>query len=202
MTKTAVLLQAHIGSTRLPKKILLPLGDMSILEHCICTACQSVVDLVVVCTTTDSSNDELIEHIETFQHRYPKLTVYRSSCKEDDVLGRFYNCSKEFGISTVIRITSDCYTHSSHIINTCLKVFRIKSPDFLFFTEIDGWDTQIVSFEALEKVYKEATEKHHLEHVFPYIYENKDKFRIINLKDIKLSIDYAEDYEFAKKLFS
>ncbi len=198
---TAVLLQAHLGSTRLPKKVLLPLGDMSIIEHCICTACQSIVDSVIVCTTSDSSNNELIEHIETFKHRYPKLKVYRSHSKEDNVLERYYNCSKEFDISTIIRITSDCCIHSPHIINTCLKVFRIKLPDFLFFGDIDGWDTQIVSFEALEKVHKEATEKHHLEHVFPYIYENKDKFRIINLKDIKLSIDYAEDYGFVQKLF-
>jgi len=195
MTKTAVLLQAHIGSTRLPKKVLLPLGDMSIIEHCICTACQSIVDSVIVCTTTSPSNDELIEHIETFKHRYHKLKVYRSHSDESNLIERYYQCAKEHNINIIVRCTSDSPLLSKNLIDIVVKTFLYYKPNVMDFMQIDGLEVQCIDFKSLEKAYNEANLDYEKEHIFPYIYAHPELFNIKHLNEIKLSIDEMSDYE-------
>lgn len=195
MTKISILLQAHLGSTRLPKKILLKLGDMSIIEHCICTSCQSIVDSVIVCTTTDPSNDELIKHIDEFKYKYPKLEIYRSSCPENDLLSRYYNCAKEKEINIIVRCTSDSPLLSKDLINLVVKTFLYLKPNVLDFLQIDGAEVQCIDFKSLEKAYKEAKLDYEREHVFPYVYNHPEQFCIKHLSDIKLSCDIQEDID-------
>lgn len=193
--KTGIIIQAHIGSTRLPKKVLLPLGDMSIIEHCVCSACQSIADIVVICTTTSPSNDELIEHIETFQHRYPKLSIYRSSSPKNDLLSRYYNCAKEMNTNIVVRCTSDSPMLSKDIINIVVKTFFYYRPSVMDFMQIDGLEVQCIDFKSLEKAYKEAKLDYEREHVFPYIYNHPELFNIKHLNEIKLSVDESSDLD-------
>lgn len=191
---TGIIIQAHSNSTRLPKKVLLQLGDMSILEHVVCSACQSISDLVIIATTSDISNVPIIDLVKTFSYKYPKLHVFVYDGPDEDVLGRYYNCAGRYNLGTICRITSDCPLHTPHIIDLCIKLHSINTNDYTSFSAVDGLDTEIFSFKVLEEAHNNAKEPLQREHVTTHIKE-RSSLKKGRLEDTKLSIDTQEDLD-------
>ncbi|NLJ17763.1 glycosyltransferase family protein [Globicatella sulfidifaciens] len=171
--KIGAIIQARMGSTRLPEKVMKNLQGKTVLEHVIERVKQSkLIDEIIIATTTHE-RDAVIES----EALRCGVKAFRGS--EDDVLSRYYYAAKENKLDVVIRITSDCPLIDpgvlDEIINYYMKnKFDIVSnagSDLLSRTYPRGLDTEIFSFEVLENAFNNAKEKYQREHVTPYIYE-------------------------------
>lgn len=187
-----IIIQCHDKSIRLPHKLFKELGDMTILEHVVATCCMSIADKVIIATSTDPANDTIIDLVKTFSDKYPKLSLYRYHGDDNDVLSRYYFASKEYKLDNIIRITSDCPLHSNHIIRLCIKIHTLNNNDYTSFSSVDGLDTEVFKFGALEDAYNNAKEPYQREHCTPYIKE-KSSLKKEKLEDIKISLDTDED---------
>ncbi|MBW2996319.1 aminotransferase class III-fold pyridoxal phosphate-dependent enzyme [Candidatus Woesearchaeota archaeon] len=196
--KTAAIIQARMGSTRLPGKMIKLLGDKPLFWHVIDRVKKAKeVDEVVLATGDKKNNDILVEEM-----RKHGGIAFRGD--EDDVLDRFYHCAKKFGIDVIVRITGDCPLIDSRIIDEVVILFKNNDADYASNvhppTYPDGFDVEVFSFKALEKAWKEAKLKSEREHVTPYIWKNKEMFKCINLKnnedlsDLRLTVDDDEDF--------
>src|SRR5690606_1854653 len=129
----------------------------------------------------------------------------------NNVLSRYYQAAKKYNADIIIRITSDCPLYDPNILNKMLQEYDDKKYDYfsncLQRSFPRGLDTEIFTFKALEKAYKEAKEEAQLEHVTPYIYQNPDKFKIkdfSNKTDLyyhRWTLDTKEDYEMISQIY-
>jgi len=202
---TAVIIQARLGSTRLPGKAMKELCGKPLLYYSVKRCSLSkYADKVIVATTTNRNDDKIVRWCEKNNVPY-----YRGS--EEDVLDRYYETSKKFEVDTIVRVTSDCPFIDSEIIDMLVLISRNFNYDDVVNrwkkrTWPHGLDIEVIKFRALEIAWKKATEKEEREHVTPYILKNPEKFSIFELpykKDlskIRLTVDYPEDFEFARVL--
>lgn len=197
---TGIIIQVHDKSTRLPQKLFKVINNMTVLEHVIKTCHESIADKIICATTTDPINDNITLMVKTFLKKYPKLSLYRFHGEDNNVLSRYYHCSKEHKLNDIIRITSDCPLHSSHIINLCIKAHQLCNSDYTSFTSIDGMDTEVFTFKVLEDMYNNAKESYQLEHVTPWI-KNNSNYKKIRLEDIKISLDTPDDLRRIEQLW-
>lgn len=203
--KVVAIIQARMGSTRLPKKVLMKINSHSMLEEVIRrTRAIKGVDGVVVATTENPKDLKIVSLCKSL-----KIQVFRGS--EEDVLDRFYQCAKEAKADVVIRITSDCPLLDPKIVEEGLKLFLSTNADYVSNaikrTYPRGLDFEIFTFAALEKAWKEGKESTDREHVTPYIYENPQKFKILQLlsdkdySDYRLTVDTQIDLELVRKIY-
>ncbi|MBN1230604.1 MAG: glycosyltransferase family protein [Anaerolineales bacterium] len=187
------IIQARMGSSRLPGKVLKPLGDKNALEWMLVRLGRSTLINQVVIATTDDPGDDLIQtYCE--EHGVP---CFRGSMF--DVLDRIYYAAKLFQADVVIRLTGDCPFIDPEMLDSNLKEFLSAEPPLDFaanrlpppFTRTIpiGLDAEYCTMTGLEKVWKEADQKHQREHVMPYFYENTD---IFNIKHIENTPNYGE----------
>ena len=198
---TGIIIQARWSSTRLEGKVCELIGETTILENIVATCCTSISDKVIVAISTDNKNDKIIDLINSFSFKYPKLVLYKYYGKDEDVLSRYFEASKSLKIDKVVRCTGDCPFISKDILNLCIILHEYYNVDIFDSLLIDGLDVQVISYNALEKIYNEATTEYDREHVFTYAYSNKDNFNIKHLSEVKLSVDYKKDLEFIRELF-
>jgi spore coat polysaccharide biosynthesis protein SpsF len=207
MKNTGIIIQAHLQSSRLPGKVLRTIQGMSIIEHVMLNCYNADVDKIIVATTSDPQNEPLCLHLKSIMNRAgagaddTKLYLYKYHGDENDVLGRYYSAAKEFGLDYIVRVTSDCPLISSDMIDRCVAVMKYTKNDVVDFMSVDGMDTQIITFEALEKVNMAAKADYQREHVLPYVYEHPDMFRILHLEKYKLSVDTEHDFERVKNIY-
>lgn len=198
-----LIIQAHRNSTRLPNKINLYLGNTTLLERVLENCYFTIADKVIVATTSSISNDSILYTVRKVNERLcSDVIVFRYDGNENDLLSRYYHCAKKYGLSIIVRITGDCPFINGDIINLCIKLHAVTEADIFDFTDIDGLEVQVVTFQALEKAHKEAVSDYDREHVFPYLYEHPEQFVIKHLKETKISIDTKSDMEFARKVSS
>lgn len=205
---TIGLIQARMGSTRLPGKVLKQMGSRTILEHIyhrVSTA--KLLDKVIIVTSTEDLDDEL-EAFCTSRN----IPVFRGS--EWDVLDRFYQAAISLGKKpdTLVRMTSDCPLHSGKVVDFGIKEYRDRGVDYFSnsnnepdFLE-DGFDVEVFSFEALETAWKEAKLLSEREHVTPYI-KQSGKFTCAWKKShpdyqFKLSVDTPNDFKAVESIFA
>ena len=203
--KATAIIQARIGSTRLPKKIFLPLSGKPILWHVYQRVKKSKLIDNVIIATTDLPEDDLVEMfcIEN------KINYFRGS--SDDVLSRYYFTAKSFQSDIIVRITSDCPLIDSNVIDEIIKLFISENADYasnvLERTFPRGYDTEVFSFSVLEKTFFEAKEKFEREHVTPFIYNHPEIFKLVSYKinkdysSLRLTIDTQEDYNLIKIIY-
>ena len=206
--KTAAIIQARMGSTRLPGKVMKDLKGKPVLWHVIERVKQAKnIDQTIIATTTAQRDSIIFEKAKEWG-----VKAYRGS--EEDVLARYYEAANKYEIDTVVRITSDCPLIDPHIIDEIVEYYN-NSCDYTLVTNAGsdlnnrtyprGLDTEVFSFEVLEKAYKKAEEKYQREHVTPYIYENYDDiYYYKNNKDLsnyRLTLDTKEDYELIKAIY-
>ncbi|MBE9231833.1 glycosyltransferase family protein [Cuspidothrix issatschenkoi LEGE 03284] len=208
--KTITIIQARMGSTRLPGKVMKRLCDKTVLAHVVTRvkAC-SRIDEIIVATTTSPHDNCLVEEAE-------KLGVKWFKGSQDNVLERYYLAAKEHQADTVIRVTSDCPLLDVETLDQLLSYFQEENSNSLNIDYLSnslkrsfprGLDVEIFTYSALELAYNSATKDYEREHVTPYIRENPDIFSLHNLNnDDDLSyhrwtLDTPEDYELIKIIY-
>ena len=197
---TGIIIQCHDKSTRLPHKLFKEIGDMNVIEHVVATCCMSIADIVIIATSTAVENDTIIKEYERIKERYPKLKLYRFCGEDNNVLARYFKTASEYKLDTIVRITSDCPMHSNSIINLAVKTFVYTKCDYLSFFAINGMDTEVMSFKALEEAYNNATEDYEKEHVTVWIRE-KSSLKKQKLEEVKISLDTQEDLNRIKEIY-
>jgi spore coat polysaccharide biosynthesis protein SpsF len=199
------IIQARMGSTRLPGKVLKMLAGQPMIAHVIQrTRAACKLDQVVLATTQDASDDPLAEFAASLG-----VVVFRGSV--DDVLDRYYQAAKSSGATTVIRITGDCPVIDPAVIDATVGLFQSGDYDyvsnFIHRTYPDGLDTEVMRFSALETAWQEAALKSEREHVTPYLYKHPEKFQQVGLvQPIDLSayrwtVDEPRDFEFITAIY-
>lgn len=204
--RTGIIIQARMGSTRLPNKIMLSLSGKPVLWHVFQRCKKADVDKVVIATSVNKENDI----IEQFC-RENGCSFYRGS--EEDVLDRYYNTAKEFKLDVVVRITSDCPLISPEVINECINLFKQGEMDYVSNASKRsfprGLDVEVFSFKSLEKANSLAKDKLEREHVTSFIYNHPDIFKLGNLvavgllkrPNIRICLDTKEDFELLKNIY-
>ncbi len=194
---TLIIVQARMGSTRLPGKILKLVMGRPMLELQI-ERLRRVrnVDKIVIATTTNSIDKPIIKLCK-------KLDCSYSLGSENDVLLRYYDAAKKFNADCIVRINADCPLIDSKVVEEIVKDYHLNYSKIDYISNIleqsypIGLHTEVFSFKALEQACKEATDPLEREHVTPYIYRHPNKFK---LKSVRLDADYSQyrwtvDYE-------
>jgi len=207
VSKVVVIIQARMGSTRLPGKVVSQISGKPMLWHIIdrVEKCSNV-NSIVVATTTRKEDRVLRELAE-------KSGAKAYCGSEDDVLDRFYQTAKLQGAEVVVRITADCPLIDPHLIDRMVGYFEDNKDRFDYVGMgtpnhyPDGLDTEVFSFKALEKAWKEAKLKSEREHVTPYIWKNEKLFRIgavaldKDLSRFRWTVDEERDLRFVREVY-
>ncbi|GAI87236.1 unnamed protein product, partial [marine sediment metagenome] len=173
------IIQARIGSTRLPRKVLMELEGKTVLEHVIERVKRSnLINDVVVATTILKDDLEIVKLCSNIG-----ISVYCGS--EENVLDRYYQTVRLFKAEHIVRITSDCPLMDPKIIDEAINLHLRKKADYtsntIKETYPDGQDVEIFTFEALKKAWKNVNLASEKEHVTPYIRKNQS-FKIVSLE--------------------
>ncbi len=207
---TAIIIQARMGSTRLPGKIMKDLSGKPALWHVVNRVSKAKKFDQVVVATTLNPEDDLVEKF----CKENNFLLYRGS--SSNVLERYYETAVHYGADTIVRITSDCPLIDPRVIDRCIEAFNKEHCDYISNcvpggrTFPIGLETEVFSFTALKRANKEATEDYEKEHVTPYIWENKRKEFSIGNKVIatsdyrrpyRIGLDYPEDYELMENIY-
>jgi spore coat polysaccharide biosynthesis protein SpsF len=209
--KIVAIIQARMGSTRLPGKVMKQLCDRTVLAHVIfrVRACP-LVDEVVVATTTSPTDDVIVAEAEKWGAKW-----FQGS--EEDVLGRYYGAAKEYNADLVVRVTSDCPLFDPEVLCQMLEYFATELPQGLEMDYLSntlnrsyprGLDAEIFTFETLEKVFNKARLPYEREHVTPYIYEHPEQFSLHNqtwdedLSAYRWTLDTPEDWQLISAIYS
>ena len=212
--KTGIIIQARLGATRLPNKIILPYyKGLSIIELLIDKLKTNYSDIPFVVATTESRNDDRL--VDMLQKKLMK--VYRGS--ENDVLERFIGAAKVYKFDNIIRVCADNpFFDFEGTISLLNKHFESLS-DYTGYavqgeipsikSHLGLWG-EVVTLKALEKANSLTKEKLYHEHVTNYIYENNNEFHVnlikapeilFERKDIRLTVDTKEDFEMSKEIY-
>ena len=223
--RVVAIIQARMGSSRLPGKVLLDIAGQPMLARVVTrTARAKTVHQVLVATTTDVSDDPVVARCDSMGISYTRGSLH-------DVLDRYYQAAKQAQADVVLRITADCPVIDPVLVDECVTVLLDGLYDFTCnrlpppFTRSYpiGLDTEVCTFTALEKAWNEATETFHREHVMPYLYEGVELsavsgqlsegisqrgFKIAQLHHdpdygrMRWTVDTPEDLEFMRQVYS
>ena len=201
----AAIIQARMGSTRLPGKVMKPLCGKPILWHIITRISYSKQIEKIIIATTDKEEDKVIVKLA----EQMGVAFYRGS--SDDVLDRYYQAARKFNVDPVVRITADCPLIDPEIMDNIIDYYLKGGYDYvsngLKPTLPDGLDTEVFSFKSLEKAWAEAKKPSEREHVTSYIYNHPELLKIHNYEnDVDLSgmrwvVDEEADYQFISEVY-
>jgi spore coat polysaccharide biosynthesis protein SpsF len=205
--KTIAIVQARMGSTRFPGKVMADLCAqpmLSVLLHRL--KMTSGLDEIIVATTWHKTDDVLVNWLDKHGVDY-----FRGS--ENDVLDRFHKCASYKNADLIVRVTADDPLKDHKIIERALSIYAAeKTVDYvsntLNPTFPEGLDIEVFSFAALDRTFREATLSTDREHVTPYIWRNTSKFNIVNftmesnLSMWRWTVDKPKDLEFVTAVFS
>ncbi|GIE98365.1 cytidylyltransferase domain-containing protein [Paractinoplanes rishiriensis] len=192
------IIQARMGSSRLPGKVLRRLGGRTVLERVVRAArAGGVLDELVVATTTEEVDDAVVAECEAIGVPCLRGPV-------DDVLTRFLGVLDEHESDVVLRFTADCPLLDPGLVNLAHRVFTAAGVDYLT-TSITrtlprGLDVEVVRTPVLRAIDTLATE-HHRTHVTSYIYTHAEDFDVIgltmqpDLSHLRLTLDTEDDWK-------
>lgn len=198
------IIQARMGSTRLPGKVLMEVNDRPLLAYQLDRISKSIeLDRVVVATSILENDDA----IEAFCKDYG-IDCYRGS--ENDVMSRHYECCKQYNPDTVVRMTADCPLIDPNIIDKVVQQFiddgvnycgNTVPPETSKFP--DGSDVEVFSMSALERAHREVKDAHYREHVtFQFwrdeSYTSSQYTKVKDWSKYRITVDYPEDFEVVK----
>jgi len=202
-----VILQARMGSSRLPGKALMEIKGKTMTQWCIERICKTemiqFMGQLVVALPEGASNDRLHDHIREITKDIPKPLVHVFRGSEEDVLGRFYEAAEFHDATTIIRITGDCPLIDPVEITNCLGMYSFSGKDFVTNRPgyPDGFDVQIFDRWVLQRVHENATRPEDREHVCTYMTEGNgfSVFKIVPEvpypKQLEFSVDTRDDLE-------
>lgn len=205
--KIVAIVQARIGSTRLPGKVMRTVLDKPIILWDIDRISSSMlIDEIVIAIPYGDENDIIESTIEQYNK---KIVITRGS--ENDVLDRYYKAAIQTKADVIIRITSDCPLIDPTVIDKVIEEFLNNDCDYcsntLKLTYPRGMDIEIFTFKVLERTWNEAKEDYEREHVTPYIREHPHIFKQHNvsneedLSHLRLTLDTIEDLELITHIY-
>lgn len=201
--KAKVILQARMGSSRLPGKVLKKLGNHSSLYYQFERIKKSNwIDQVIVATTQDVGDEEIVRECE-------KIGIRCFRGPTQDVLARYYHCAKEMNLSSfpIVRITGDCPLIDFRVIDSVIESYFSNSCHYSSnvrpATFPDGMDVEVMSYSILERAFLNARNEFEREHVTPWIFEylknNPSLWSNVeapqNYSKYRLTLDQLEDFE-------
>lgn len=180
--RVLAIIQARMGSTRLPGKSLMPLGGRSVLANVVARVrLAAQVDETVVATTT-LPEDDAIEA----EARRLGVPVFRGA--DEDVLGRYYHAAAAFHGDVIVRITADCPLIDPAVIDRVIMRFGPGTDHCDYASNTlqrsypVGLDVEVFSLAALAAAYDEACTAYEREHVTVFLYQNPDRFRLASVE--------------------
>ena len=204
----AAIVQARMGSTRLPGKPLADVAGKPMLARLVERARRIPgVERVIIATTEKPADEAILRFAEDHD-----LPAYAG--REEDVLDRVYQAARRFGVSVVVRVTPDCPLLDPEVSGLVVARFveARGTVDYASNTQPptfpDGLDTEVFSFEALERAWREATAPSEREHVTAYIWKHPELFRLVNVArepDIsgrRWTVDEPADLEFVRAVYN
>jgi len=206
-TKVIAIIQARMGATRLPGKVLEDIAGEPMLARVVNRVRRSrSVDDAVIATTTQPADEAIIS---LCQER--SWSFFRGS--ENDVLDRYYHAASAFRADAVVRVTSDCPLIDPEVIDEVLGEFLSHHPKVEYVSNVlirtfpRGLDVEAMAFDTLEKAWREGSNPSWREHVTPYIWRHPEKFRICNVANdtdysyMRWCVDTSEDLAFVRKVY-
>jgi spore coat polysaccharide biosynthesis protein SpsF len=201
-----IVIQARMGSRRLPGKVLAELSGRTVLEYVI-QRCKlsGYASAVMVATTTLPRDDPVVDLCERLNTR-----VYRGS--EDDVLSRYLGASRTLDATHLVRITADCPLIDPVVIDDVISICRKTPADYVYIQDYPNGlgDAELLAVSALERSVAETTsnDSYYREHVMTYMVEHPEKFtlKIVDARapfrkpEIHLSVDEPADLEIVRKI--
>jgi len=205
--KIVAIIQARMGSTRLPGKVMMDLLGEPVLARVVNRLRRSkLIDEIIIATTNLPIDDVIVTLCQERQWLY-----FRGD--QNDVLDRYYQAAKANHADNVVRITSDCPMIDPKIVDLVIGIF-LNLPDIDYVSNSlpprsfpRGLDTEVMTFKALERAWIEDEDPKMREHVTPYIYRNPNKFNIrsvVNNKDLssyRWTLDTPEDLAFIQTVY-
>jgi spore coat polysaccharide biosynthesis protein SpsF len=199
------IIQARLGSTRLPGKALRDIGGKTMLARVVRRAQRArSVDEVLVATTTEAGDEPILAECAKLE-----VPVFRGDA--EDVLDRTYRAAQAYHAEGIVRVTSDCPLIDPGVIDKIVRAFLEAKPDYasnvIERTYPRGLDTEVMSLSALGRVWRQAAEPYQRIHVCPYFYQNPEKFDLLNVtheKDYsadRWTVDTSEDLAFVREVY-
>ncbi len=208
---TIAIVQARMGSTRLPGKVLADLAGAPMLQRQLERVNRAhTLDTVVVATSINEIDDPIAQLCEQLN-----VACYRGDL--NDVLARFVGVIDEFNPEVVVRITADCPLISPAVIDSVVNTFFESAGDYTICdyasntlepTFPDGVDVEVVRASALRELARVSTDPHEREHVTLGIYRRPEQFVLRNftgdsdLSDLRWTVDSTEDLEFVRWVYT
>jgi glutamate-1-semialdehyde 2,1-aminomutase len=202
--KVIALVQARMGSTRLPNKVMKSIGGVPMIELLLSRLTRSKeIDQIILATSVDERNLPLVAHVQ-------KLGYICEQGSENDVLDRYVKAAKKHQADIVVRITGDCPLVDSGLVDECISRFKVADVDY--FSNVnpptfpDGLDIEIFTFKALEKANQETNDPFDREHVTPYL-RKSGRFEISsmqhpqNLSTLRWTVDEPADFAVIENVF-
>ncbi|MBN1649007.1 MAG: acylneuraminate cytidylyltransferase [Spirochaetales bacterium] len=198
----AVFLQARLDSSRLPRKVLLPLGGSTVIEQAMTALRQIDADIYALLTDPASSKElaPLAEECE--------FSLFTGD--KENVLKRYCDAAVFFNAEHVIRATGDNPLVSAALAEEIYTMHLLERADYSGFQGIPvGAGVEVVSVDALLDAGNRATSAYDREHVCPYLYNNPERYRInrpyiddrYNFPDVRITLDTKEDYRAVTGIF-
>jgi spore coat polysaccharide biosynthesis protein SpsF len=200
-----IIVQARIGSTRLPNKVLMPLAnDKTVLDYVLTRVKMSERTGAVILATTDLPRDDGVGALAQ-KHN---VKIFRGS--ESDVLGRYIGAMRANELNAAVRITADCPLIEPQVIDNVIELYHAQPSDYVF---IEGYprgtgDAELVTLDALEDAGERAGDmKYYREHVITYLLDHPQEFKLTLARapekyrrDVRICVDEAADLEMIRRI--
>ncbi len=199
MMRNVAIIQARVGSTRFPAKVLADLCGKPMLAHVIeRVALAETLDAVVVATTTEPGDDAVADLAVAYGAGVTRGSV-------DDVLSRYVLAAREHDAAVVVRVTSDCPLVDPELVDRLVRIRASTGADYasneLPPTYPQGYDLEALTTDCLQRLDVESVLGYHREHVTARLREHADEYRVANmvnardLSGIRLTVDVPADLE-------
>jgi len=197
----AIIIQARMGSSRLPGKILKKIADKTVLGH-ILTRLKKVqyADQIIVATSINTEDDLVVDECKKYD-----VACFRGS--NEDVLSRYYFAALKYNATDIVRICADNLLVDWNIIDAQIKIYKESNHDIVYVgSHVPlGLGGEIFSFSKLEEAHANAKKEYQREHVTPYLYETyEDVYKYQIEKDFskyRFTLDTNEDWILVNKIY-
>ena len=201
-SRTGIIIQARLGSKRLPKKMLMDFHGKPIVHWVYKRVVESKLANITICSIPETEeNDSLAHYLESIG-----AAIFRG--EEQNVLDRFYKTAKHYKLKNIVRVCADNPLICSSEVDRLIKYFNNNSCDYAY-NHIpkennypDGLGAEICNFNLLKNIYRNAKTKSEKEHVFTFLWNNSENFciktfnapNLIAYPELKFDIDTLDDY--------
>ncbi len=203
--RTVAIVQARMGSSRLPGKSLMPVAGKPMLAHLLeRLKAARAPDALLVATSTKRRDEAILEVC-----RGAGVDAFAGS--EEDVLDRYYQAARASGAETVVRINGDCPLIDPEIVDMAVVFFSESGADYVQISGFPlGLGAEVFSFRNLARAWQEASREYEREHVTPYFYRHPELFDVKELvapdalrrPELRLCVDTEEDLALVREIYA